>query len=154
ARRLEAMGAESIEAPMIRIAPPEDFAPLDDACARAGEFDWIVFASANAVEAFMERLLGGPRDLRSLSGVRLCGVGPATAERVAKYGLKLDLAPSEARAEAMVRAITEQGDVRGQKILLPRADIGREAAADELRRLGAEVTEVVAYRTLVVDPER
>ena len=53
-------GAEAIEAPMIRIVPPEDYGPLDEACARAGDFDWIVFSSANAVDAFMERLLAGP----------------------------------------------------------------------------------------------
>ncbi len=58
--RLEAMGAEAIEAPMIRILPPDDYAPLDEACARAGAFDWIVFTSANAVDAFMERLRGRP----------------------------------------------------------------------------------------------
>jgi len=48
---LDAMGADANEAPMIRILPPDDYGPLDDACARAGEFDWIVFSSANAVEA-------------------------------------------------------------------------------------------------------
>ena len=55
------MGAEAIEAPMIRIVPPEDYGPLDDACARAATFDWIVFSSANAVDAFIERLLAGPQ---------------------------------------------------------------------------------------------
>src|SRR5205085_3196568 len=45
--RLEAMGAEAIEAPMIRIAPPDDYGPLDEACKRAGTFDWIVFSSGN-----------------------------------------------------------------------------------------------------------
>src|SRR5215212_2599322 len=53
---LEAMGADAIEAPMIRFMPPEDYGPLDDACARAPEFDWIVFASAHAVDAFFDRL--------------------------------------------------------------------------------------------------
>jgi uroporphyrinogen III methyltransferase/synthase len=53
-----------------------------------------------------------------------------------------------------VRAITEAGDVQGLKILLPHADIGREVIADELRRQGADVTEVVAYRTVVVEPDR
>ena len=66
--RLEAMGADAIEAPMIRIMPPDDYGPLDEACARAGEFDWIVFSSANAVDAFMDRLLAGPH-------------GPARARR-------------------------------------------------------------------------
>lgn len=153
-QRLEAMGAEAIEAPLIRIAPPDDYGPLDEACSRVGSFDWIVFASGNAVDAFMERLLAGEQDLRALHGVRLCAVGPATAEQLAKYGLKVDLTPSEYRAEGILRAVAERGDVRGVRMLLPRADIGREVIADELRRQGAEVTEVVAYRTMVVEPER
>jgi len=152
--RLEAMGAEAIEAPMIRILPPDDYGPLDDACTRAGAFDWIIFSSSNAVDVFVERLLGTARDLRSLAGVKLCVVGPATAERLASHGLKVDLTPPEYRAEAVVRAIAETNEVRGIRVLLPHADIGREIIADELRRQGALVTEVVAYRTVVVEPER
>jgi len=152
--RIEAMGGEAIEAPMIRIVPPDDFAPLDEACARAGEFDWIVFSSVNAVDAFIERLLAGPRDLRALKGVRLCVVGPSTGERLARYGVKVDITPAEYRADAVVPAMAAFGDLRGQKILLPHGDIGREVVADELRRNGAEVVEVIAYRTLIAEPER
>ncbi len=152
--RLEQMGAEAIEAPMIRIEPPQDFGPLDEAVARIGDFDWIVFASVNAVDAFIERLLAGPRDLRALRNARLCGVGPATAERLAKHGLKVDLTPAEYRSEGVVRAMVENGDLRGVKVLLPRAESGRELVADELRKGGADVTEAVAYRTVVVEPER
>ncbi len=152
--QLEALGAEAIEAPMIRILPPEDFGPLDEACGRAGEFDWIIFSSANAVEAFMARLLAGPKDLRALGGARLCGVGPATSERLADYGLKVELTPPEYRAEAVLRALTERGTVNGLKILLPRADIGRELLAEELGQRGADVTEVVAYRTIAVEADR
>jgi uroporphyrinogen III methyltransferase/synthase len=152
--RLESRGAEAIEAPMIRIVPPEDYGPLDEVCARAGMFDWIVFSSANAVDALVARLLAGPLDLRALKGVKLCVVGPATAERLARHGLKVDVMPAEYRAEAVVRALSETGDIRGLKVLLPRTDIGREVIADELRKQGADVTEIVAYRTVVTDPER
>jgi uroporphyrinogen III methyltransferase/synthase len=153
--RLEMMGAEAIEAPMIRVVPPEDFGPLDDACARAGSFDWIVFPSANAVESFMRRLMAGPRDLRSLGDVKLCTVGPTTGERLGRYGLKVDLMPAEYRAEGVLRAFADVvGEVRGLKILLPHADIGREIVADELRKQGANVTDVVAYRTIAVEAER
>lgn len=151
---VEAAGAEAIEAPMIRISPPDDYAPLDQACAHAGDFDWIIFASMNAVDAFLDRLLSGPRDLRALSGVKLCGVGTATAERLARRGLKVDLTPAEFRAEGVVAAVTGAVDVRGLRVLLPRADAGREVIADELRKLGADVTEVVAYKTIMVEPER
>jgi len=152
--RLEAMGADAVEAPMIRMEPPDDYGPLDEACARAGTFNWIIFSSAVAVDAFVDRLLKSPLDLRALGGVKLCSVGPATAERLARHGLKVDLTPAEYRAEAVIQAISKTADVRGLRILLPHADIGREVIADELRKQGAEVTEVVAYRTIATEPER
>jgi uroporphyrinogen III methyltransferase/synthase len=151
---LELMGAQAIEAPMIRILPPDDDGPLDAACRRAGTFDLIAFTSAHAVEAFMDHLLTVAHDVRELKGVKLCAVGPATADRLSGYGLKMDLVAAEFRAEALVRAISANGDARGQRVLLPRADIGREVVADELRRQGVDVTEVVAYRTVVEELDR
>src|SRR5258708_22110214 len=102
---LEALGAQPVEAPMISIVPPADWGPLDEACRRGSEFDWIVFSSAHAVEAFMGRLLASPLDLRSLKGTRLCAVGPATADRLARFGLKVELVPAESRAEDVVHAM-------------------------------------------------
>jgi uroporphyrinogen III methyltransferase/synthase len=151
---LEALGAQAIEAPMIRILPPEDYGPLDEACATVKRFDWVVFTSANAVDAFMQRLTASGRDLRALGGVRVCAVGPATTAQLARHGLKVDLVPHEYRAETLAQALTESGDVRGLKIFLPRADIGREVVAEELKKHGAEVTEAVAYRTVVAEAER
>jgi uroporphyrinogen III methyltransferase/synthase len=151
---LESLGAEAIEAPMIRIAPPDDYGPLDEVCRRVAEFDWIVFSSVNAVEAFIGRLLASPLDLRALKGVRLCAVGTGTSDRLARYGLKVDLIPAEHHAEAVVQAIAQAGEVAGQRILLPRSDIGREVIAEELGKRGAEITAVVAYRTVSVEPER
>ncbi len=128
---------------MIRIAPPEDYGPLDAACARAGTFDWIVFSSANAVDAFMERLLldaAGPARARTASSSALSG--RQRPSRLARYGLKVDLTPAEYRAEALLQAISDGRDVAGMEVLLPHADIGRELIADELRKRGADVTEV------------
>jgi uroporphyrinogen III methyltransferase/synthase len=152
--RLEEMGAEAIEAPMIRIEPPDDYEALDAACARADTFDWIVFSSTNAVDAFIGRLLASPLDLRALGNAKLCGVGSATSDRLVQHGLKLDVMPSEYRAEALVAALTQHDHLEGKKILLPHADVGREVIADELRKKGAQVVEVVAYRTVATDPER
>lgn len=150
---LDGLGAQPIEAPMISIAPPADWIELDEACRRGGEFDWIVFTSGHAVDAFMGRLLLSPLDLRSLKGTKLCTVGPATADRLARFGLKVDLVPAESRAEAVVHALLETGSMTGQKVLLPRGDIGREVIGEELRKRGADVTEVVAYRTVALDFE-
>ncbi|HEV3484602.1 MAG TPA: uroporphyrinogen-III C-methyltransferase [Vicinamibacterales bacterium] len=146
--RLEECGADPIPAPTIRIAPPEDMDALDRACAQAGAYDWIVFASANAVDFFMDRLLA-LADVRELKGVRICTVGPSTASRLARFGIRVDLTPPEYRAESMVEALRSAGDIAGRRFLLPRADIGRDVLADALRESGAEVTEVIAYRTVL-----
>ena len=146
--RLASYGAEAIEAPVIRIAPPDDRGPLLAAAGAPDAYDWIVFTSVNAVEAFMRALLEGGRDVRSLKGPRLCTVGPGTADRLAQYGIKVDLLPAEFRADAVVAAIARIGSLEGLRVLLPRADIGREVIAQELRRGGAIVTDVVAYRTV------
>ena len=151
---LESLGAEPIEAPMIRVAPPDDYAELDAAVADAGRFDWIIFTSANGVDYFMRRLSAGSGDIRDLKGVRLVAIGPATAERLARHGLKVDLTPAESRAESIVQSLREFGDIKGRRFLLPRADIAREVLPEELRRSGADVTEVTAYRTVLAEVER
>jgi uroporphyrinogen III methyltransferase / synthase len=145
---LEERGAETIQAPTIRIAPPEDADALDRACAEAGTYDWIVFTSVNAVESFMGRVVAAG-DVRELKGVRLCAIGSSTAQRVAGYGIRVDLTPEESRSEAVVDALKGFADLKGARFLLPRADIAREVLADQLRDAGANVTEVAAYRTML-----
>jgi uroporphyrinogen III methyltransferase/synthase len=150
---LEERGAEAIQAPTIRIAPPEDMDALERACLDAGAYTWIVFTSANAVESFMQQLLA-VGDVRELKGVRLCAIGPSTAQRLSRYGLRIDLTPEEARSEAVLDALKTIGPIKGARFLLPRSDIAREVLADQLRDAGAEVSEVIAYRTLLAGGER
>jgi uroporphyrinogen III methyltransferase / synthase len=152
--RLSVMGAETIEAPMIRIAPPEDLGPLRRAVDNANDFDWIVFTSANSVETFMTVLLDGTRDVRWLKKPRLCSVGTGTAERLARHGIKADLIPEEFRGEALVAAMADTGSLDDCRVLVPRADIGRDVIAEGLRDAGALVTDVVAYRTVLEDAQQ
>jgi uroporphyrinogen III methyltransferase/synthase len=152
--RLSMLGAEAIEAPMIRIMPPQDPDPLQQAADNVQEFDWIVFTSANSVESFMSALLVGHRDVRALKGPRLCAVGSGTAERLARYGVKADLIPDEFRGDAVVAAIAGSGPLEGIRVLVPRADIGRDVIAEGLRNAGALVNDVVAYRTVLEDAQQ
>jgi uroporphyrinogen III methyltransferase/synthase len=152
--QLTALGAESIEAPMIRMAPPEDPDPLLRAAAHPEDFDWIIFTSANAVDSFMTALLDGERDVRALKGPRICTSGTATADKLASYGIKVDLIPREFRADAVVATLLALGPMQGIRVLLPRADIGREVIGEQLREAGAAVTEVIAYRTILEDAQR
>jgi uroporphyrinogen III methyltransferase/synthase len=152
--RLTMLGADAIEAPLVRIEPPVDREPLRAAAGSADSFDWIVFSSANAVHAFMIALSEAGQDVRALKGPRLCAVGSATADKLRQYGIKVDLIPAEFRAEGVVAALTATGSMKGARVLLPRADIGREIIADQLRQAGAVVTDVVAYRTVLNDSPR
>jgi uroporphyrinogen III methyltransferase/synthase len=152
--RLTVLGAEAIEAPMIRIVPPEDDTALKMAARNVASFDWVVFTSANAVDAFMNALLDGPRDIRALAGPQLCTVGSGTAERLARYGIRVDLVPDEFRSEAVVAALANHGVVEGARVLVPRADIGRDVIAEGLRSAGAVVTDVVAYRTVLEEAQQ
>ncbi len=150
---LEERGAEAVGAPAIRMAPPEDPAALQAACDRASHFDWIVFTSTNAVDQFMQQLLARG-DIRGLHGVRLCAVGASTAARLQRYGIRVDLMPAEFRAEVVLDAMRGAGTLQGATVLLPQADIARDRLGDGLREAGADVTEVVAYRTVPDHPGR
>ena len=152
--RLDRLGASVIEVPTIEIVPPDDPAPLDAACAAIDTFDWVVFTSANAVSHVMQHLLAGPADVRVLKGVRLCAVGPLTAAALNGYGLRVDLIPDEYRSDGIVRAMCGTQDLTGTSVLLPRGDLARDMLPSALRRAGALVTPVIAYRTAPVDLDR
>ena len=150
---LEALGAEALLAPMVRILPPEDFGPLDDAIGRVGSFDWLAFTSANGVRYFFDRLEALGRDLRALGGVKVAAIGPSTAEALLAYRLKADLVPDSHRSEGLLEAL--RPEVAGRKILLARADRGRSLLPDELAKV-AQVEQVTAYRNadaLAIPPE-
>jgi uroporphyrinogen III methyltransferase/synthase len=144
---LAAAGAEVLAAALIRIEPPSDPQPLRDAAARAHAFDWIVLTSANAVDALMGAGFQAAAR-RAVGAARFCAVGPSTAAHLKKQGLAADLVADEARAEGVIAAMTASGTVGGKSILIPRADIGRDAIARALSEAGALVTEVIAYQTV------
>ena len=150
---LEERGAEAIPAPTIRVLPPADMSALERAAAGAGSYDWIIFTSANAVDSFMKCLLA-ISDVRELKGVRICTIGPSTASRLSRYGIRVDLTPAEYRTEALIDAMRAKGPLHAARVLLPRADIARELLAEELRNTGAEVIEVEAYRTVLASGDR
>jgi uroporphyrinogen III methyltransferase / synthase len=148
AAALEALGAEVVQFPTIRIAPPADEAPLLRAAGEARRFDWIVFTSVNGVERFWDALQRQRCDARALGGVRVCAIGPATAAELARHGITADVVPDEFVAEAAVQALASADAMQGRRILLPRAEVARDVLPRQLRELGAEVVEVAAYTTV------
>jgi uroporphyrinogen III methyltransferase/synthase len=148
ASQLEALGAETIEAPAIRIEPPDDDAPLREAARNPAAFDWIVFTSVNGVDAFFAALAAEGQDARALAGRKVAAVGPATAERLARSGIRADLQPDIFTGAAVAAAMAARQDLAGVRILLPRTDIAPRELADALAARGAHLREVVAYRTV------
>jgi uroporphyrinogen-III synthase len=145
AARLREHGAEAIVCPAIAIAPPADYAPLDAAIARLDIYDRLILTSANGVYALLGRMADLERDIAPLRRLSIGAIGPATARALEQYTLQASFMPTAYIAEAILDQI---GEVDGQRILLPRADIAREALAIGLRAKGALVDEVAAYRTV------
>jgi uroporphyrinogen III methyltransferase/synthase len=143
-----AVGAQVIEFPTIRIEPPSDLRAFAELVQDAHMYDWIVFTSANGVDAFFEIFFKLYDDGREIGGARIAAIGPATARRVKDFHLHVDLQPEEFVAEAVVKAFQKQGSVENLRILLVRAEKAREVLPRELSGLGAIVDEAFAYRTV------
>jgi uroporphyrinogen III methyltransferase/synthase len=77
---------------------------------------------------------------------RLAVIGPGTEEALREHGLRAEVSPPEFRAEGLVAALARH-DIRGVRVLIPRAAVAREVLPDGLRALGAAVDVVSAYRT-------
>lgn len=136
---LEEVGARAELFPLLKVIPPKDLRPLERAAAELGLYDWLVFTSANAVEAFLP-LTGGV--LPPQLGVAV--IGRATAAALGPYGVEPHLQAGESRAEGLVKALAPLIN-RRQRILLPQAADARPTLAQGLTRAGAEVVSVVAY---------
>jgi len=147
---LEAEGAVVVEFPTIRIAPPADYAAVDRAIARLDHYQWVVFTSQNGVAAFLGRLRACGVGLAALGRLRVAAIGPATAGALQAQGLRVDLAPAEFVAEALVDAFAGEC-LEGARILLPRALGARRVLPDGLRARGATVDAVPVYQ---VEAER
>lgn len=150
--KLEELGAHVIEAPTIEIAPA-DPARVVEALReiRRGGYDWVIFTSVNGVTSVKEALFAEGLDARALdvSG-GIAAIGEATAAALQQHlGLRADVLPTRAVAEALVDALAEQNQIAGKRFVLLRADIGRPIIVEQLRTRGAaRVDDVAIYQTV------
>ena len=144
AAALEDLGAEVELFPTIEIVPAPDPAALDGAVLAAATYDWIVFTSVNGVRVFFERLGTLGCDVRDLAAARIAAIGPETAAELTRRLVRPAIVPAEYRAEGLLDALGES-QVRGRRVLLPRAAGARTVLPETLRAHGAQVDEVIAY---------
>ena len=147
---LEELGAQPVEIPAIQTVDLEDFTELDSALFRLGEFQWAIFASINAVDSVFERLRLLGKDSRAFGGVKVGAIGLATSNALAGRGITPDFVPSRSVSEVVLSEL-EGMDWTGVPVLLPAADIGRDALARGLSQRGAKVERIAAYRTIPTD---
>ncbi len=151
AQKIRALGGEPIEFPTIDFAPLQDFQRLDGALARVGEFDWVVFTSANGVRAVAERLQTPGAEPRTFESTKIAAIGPATARALAEIGLRVDFVPTKFLGEQIASELPVE---RGQRALLLRADIASDALERGLAARGVTVTNIAAYRTIVPSTDK
>jgi uroporphyrinogen III methyltransferase/synthase len=141
--RLIELGAAPLVLPTVEIREPDDWRPVDAALRRLGEFHWLVFTSVNGVEMFLTRLRHLGLDLRALGSLKIAAIGPKTAEELRQRGLEPDLVPPRFQSEHLAEALSAVV-APGQRVLLARADRGRELLREELSRR-AHVEQVAVY---------
>ena len=186
AEALRAKSAIVISLPLIQIAPPQDFAPLDSTLRNLANFDWLIFTSQNAVTAIADRLAvlslgffpfstpsqesvsqksvipseateGSDLVGRNLSTVvataanlpRIAAVGNSTAAAVQSTGFTVAYTGKGGTAADLIVELAN--DLRGNRVFLPRSDRAAAALITQLQDLGAQVKDVIAYRTIPVD---
>ncbi|MCX7967468.1 MAG: uroporphyrinogen-III synthase [Armatimonadetes bacterium] len=154
ASKLEELGAETVKFPLIRIEPPEDEKPLQEAIDKvlAQGYDWVVFTSVHGVRTFFDRVRQRNFEPKNLSSVKFAVIGPATGKELERFGVQPAAMPekytNEGLAEMFERMLKANEQNRPIRFLLWRAYGAREVLARRLRELGAIVEEVCAYRTL------
>ncbi|MQA00417.1 MAG: uroporphyrinogen-III C-methyltransferase [Dehalococcoidia bacterium] len=147
---LRAEGAHPVLLPAIEVERRVDDRDLAKAVHHLDlrEYRWVVFTSANAVDAFLDVLLDRGEDVRLLGGANLCAIGDATARALRARGLRADMVPADADGEGVVDALRRQPHdlaVTGARVLLPRAEGARDVLPQGLREVGATVDELTLY---------
>ena len=149
---LRSLGASVIEIPFIEIRKPQSYQPLDQALKNIGNYDWLIFTSANGVEAMWGRFRKLRLTRRALEHLQIAAIGPATKKAIVKHGLKVKMVPEEYVAESVVKGLRDK--VNGKRVVLIRAKVARDVIPEELRSAGAEVDVIEAYETVVPEKSR
>lgn len=159
-RRIRERGAEPVAVPFIETVDPPDPAAFERALASMKSYDVVVFTSANGVTAAFRRLRSMGLDARAFGAARVAAIGPATAQALAREGIRADIVAAEFRgeglAEAIVREVGAPPRTEGARrpcVLVLRAMLAREALPDLLRTSGFDVQVVAAYETRPVSSE-
>ena len=137
------LGADVMRMPVIAIAPPTDWRPVDTILQTLDQIDWIVFSSVYGVEGFFSRLRVLGKDGRSMHRCKLAAVGSGTASAIAKESMHCDMVPQVSGADSLAELLVHQCERK--RFLFVRNPDGETSAMDRLARAGAEVVTMDIY---------
>ena len=149
--RLTLMGADVLALPLIAVTPDSDAETVDEVFGEIGQYEWIVFTSANGVRAFFDLFFENFEDIRSLGFMRISAVGEATARVLHRHHLKIDLIPTEASGGSLAKEMIERGCVENIKILVVTGSRNRDELVIALETAGAIVDQMPVYATQRTD---
>ncbi|HET9119441.1 MAG TPA: uroporphyrinogen-III C-methyltransferase [Solirubrobacterales bacterium] len=154
ARRLDALGAEPIELPAIRIEPRLDTDEVRRAVESLHTYALVCLTSPNGVNLLFEAMAAQGRDARALANASVAAIGAGTEAALAAHGVIADIVPDRFVAEELVEAL-DALDLQGKPVLIARAAEARELLPEALRKKGAEVDVIALYQTVAeeADPE-
>lgn len=148
AQALRRRGLEPVFCAAVSEAPPREPGPLARAARELESYRWLVVASQRGVSALREARGTMPFP----ASLRTAAVGARTAALLVEWGAVSPLTASEPGALALIEALRGADQWPGRTVLIPRAVEGGRELGSALRRWGAWVDEVVAYRTVARPP--
>lgn len=150
--KVEALGAEVLELPLIKISPYCDPKALDDVFAEIGSYEWIVFTSRNGVQHFFNFFFKRFKDIRCIGGLRVACVGQGTAAEISKYHLEVDFMPEEALSESLAEGLIAHQDLDNTKILVITGNLNRDILVETLETKGRAIIDTLkVYETELED---
>lgn len=147
--KLTALGAEVLSLPTIEIIPAAPGGELDTEITDLENYGWLIFTSTNSVDFFFKRLIALHRSTSPVKNIRIASIGPGTTAALSALGVTASITATDSVGEGLAASLKSAGDWKGIKVLLPRAEKARDILPDTLNALGADLTVVTAYRTVV-----
>lgn len=148
--KIEELGGEAWEYPTIKINTSFDDSKLRQEVSNLSKYQWLVFASVNAFKAFKKVLIEERIDIRNLINIKIFAIGKETKQEIESSGLIVEAMPEKFVAEEVKKALSPLINL-GDNILIPRSNLGRKILVDSLIELGANVSEVIAYETILAE---
>ncbi len=145
--RLEELGARVLQQPAIEIrdVPFSTDALPSFADAAADSDHWLLFTSANGVDAFFRPLFATGSDVRVLGRAKIGAVGAATARSLRSYFVNPDFVPSRASGQTMVAELIREKSVA--RVLWIRGSRVASSLRASLISAGIAVDELVVYES-------